>query len=184
MKGKKYPHYKILTLFHAKRKDLGRTPYFKELDINKYYFEIYGGYNKFLETIGEKATKIQIKPKYSKEKLINIVKNKSEELGRTPTLKELGLYDYIFKRYGGYSAFLKEIGLKPNKNIYTEAELIKLIKNKAKESGRLPMLKELGIPASQFNRYNGYNSFCHRFINNKQIDVLNIRRNIVWKKYH
>ncbi len=143
-------------------KKLGRTPTLGELGIHNNIFKRYSGFSSFVKQIGLKPIR-KPKKQYTNQELITLVKDKSKELGgKTPTIKELGMDYYIFQQCGGFSSLLEQIGLKPirkPKKPYTESELEKIIKDKAKELGRSPKLKELRLYPKVFKSYGGFSSF-------------------------
>ena len=175
-----YSHEQLLDKFNKKKEELGgRTPTNKELGISQSVFKRYGGYRSFLKQIGSKPNRNT----YTKEELEKIIRYKKRELGRVPTLKELGLYTYHFKPYESYNKFLKDIGEIPHLKKYNKKQLITIMLTKKRQLGRRPTRKELGIDSSQFKPYGGYNTFYSMYKNGEILDVLNISRNNVKKKY-
>ena len=158
IEANRYSFESLKELVLAKKKELGRTPFLKELGIRFYHFEKYSSYSSFLQQIGVKPN-INI---YSKEEIQTMIRDKAKELGRTPKFKELGISTYHFPKHSGYIFFLNQLGLKPNINKYTKSELEIMIRDKKKELGRTPTLKELGIYPYHFKPYSGFSSFLQQ----------------------
>ncbi|UBF35392.1 MULTISPECIES: homing endonuclease associated repeat-containing protein [Bacillus] len=52
---------------------------------------------------------------YTKEQLINILRQKAKELGRSPKRKEVKQFQTIVKQFGSFREGLKEAGLPLNR---------------------------------------------------------------------
>ena len=50
------------------------------------------------------------KPKYTNEELIEVIKAKTEELGRAPKIKEISQRETINRRFGSWNKALEQIG--------------------------------------------------------------------------
>ena len=88
--------------------------------------------------------------KYTQEQLIQNLKHLSREIGRTPRVedfqKQVGYPSFktYFQRFGSWNNALKLAGLRINvRKDYTKEELIGMLRNKANEVGRSPMIKDL-----------------------------------------
>src|SRR5512137_1996729 len=80
---------------------------------------------------------------YTKEQIINIMKKKAEELGRTPTTNELEgwVYESIRRQHWTIEQAREAAGLQQiirKKKEYSQEEIIKRIKEKADELGHSP----------------------------------------------
>lgn len=87
---------------------------------------------------------------YTDEELLDIIRKKQKELGRTPKFTEVSQCKTIQDRFGSWNEGLKKAGLKANrkrdKEYYklSKKELIKILKNKANNLGRTPVSTEVG----------------------------------------
>ena len=83
----------------------------------------------------------------SDEELIDLLRAKAENLGRTPTRKDVDSDKSMpnattyADRFGSWSKALKAAGLSSNYNSYSDEELISLLKAKAESLGRTPTKK-------------------------------------------
>ncbi|HCL4455185.1 TPA: hypothetical protein N2D10_003212 [Clostridium botulinum] len=102
--------------------------------------------------------------KYSEEELLEQVRDKAKELGRIPKTSEVKSYITIIKRFGSWNNALKKAGY-TNKEIYeskkryvyTNEDLLNIIKCKEKEIGRIPHSKEIkqrNIISKRFGSWN------------------------------
>ena len=90
----------------------------------------------------------------SDEELIDLLRAKAESLGRTPTSREVdsdksmpSAFTYQNK-FGSWNKALEAAGLSSNKNLYSDEELIDLLKAKAESLGRTPTKKDIGSDES------------------------------------
>jgi hypothetical protein len=87
--------------------------------------------------------------KYSDREMIKWLRMKAKELGRTPVQEEIRKDKRLpssltfHKHFGSYRNALKIAGLKPKPIGYDCQEILKLIKKKAQELGRVPKMKEV-----------------------------------------
>jgi len=116
MAGLDYQAIKKKELLQAiieKEKELGRVPRIKEMRNGSLYKKYFGSWKNALKMVGMKSSKkARI---YSDEFLLNIIRNKAEELGRTPTGAELDHCQAIIKRFGNLSIASKKAGVKPRR---------------------------------------------------------------------
>ena len=99
--------------------------------------------------------------RYTDVELLNIIKNKAKELGRTPKRREISQHNTIRDRFGSWNNAVNKANLKENNNcIYTDEQLIQIVKNKAKELGRTPSLTDIEdiSRATFFNRFGSWNN--------------------------
>ncbi len=186
---KKYNKKELLTRLQAKERELRRTPKCKDINNDPEmpsvytYYTMFGSItkalkeasltpNKFrrykkkysdLELQHEAGTRI----KYTKEGLLNMLKEKAKDLGRIPTQDELNSDPYMpsfstyVYRFGSFQLACKKVGLLPRKQgrsvKYTDAELLDMLRNKTKKLGRPPTWNDLGkcnnMPARQVYTY-------------------------------
>jgi len=86
-----------------------------------------------------------MKKEYSNEEIISLIQEKSKELGKTPTRRDLkNIGDLASYRFGTWNNALKMAKLEQNeKKNYTREELIKIIQKKAAKLGRTPFASEI-----------------------------------------
>ena len=128
---KKYTNKELLQIIRDKAEELGRRP--AQIDIRhaETIRHRFGYWNKALELAGFEPFQIK---KYSDEDLLQIIKDKAEELGRSPTLKEINQRTTIYNRFGGMKKALELAGLKIDfekgkKVVETNDELLELYNN-------------------------------------------------------
>lgn len=125
--------------FQLKR-ELGRQP--KSSEFTPYYqmlYRRYGSWKAWLKKIGESNERTE-------EDLIKILRTFYEEHGRSPSGKEVPYSGTIREQLGQgrWCVALKRAGLPvTGTSRHTNAELIAKIKEKAKELGRCPSVREL-----------------------------------------
>lgn len=142
----------LLNRLKELEKELGRTPLVKDMDGRKpsvaTYFYRFGGFVTALKLAGIKATKVG-PDKY----MINRLKELANEVGRTPTLREMRIYkpdpmSYIY-HFGSLHKARELAGLKPNKIgapfNYTDEQLLNKLSELAKQLGRTPTWRDLHI---------------------------------------
>ncbi|MCY9186657.1 homing endonuclease associated repeat-containing protein [Bacillus halotolerans] len=150
---KQYTKEELIAILQQKAKGLGRTPKAKEIKQYKSILNLFGSYKKALEAAGLIKNK-----KYTEKELISILQKRYKELGRIPKAKEVSGYQIILNHFGSFNAGLKAAGLTPNtKKKYTEDELISELQKKAKELGRTPKMREIGIAQTYINRFGSFN---------------------------
>ncbi|MCY9308676.1 hypothetical protein MOF23_06765 [Bacillus inaquosorum] len=150
---KQYTKEELIAILQQKAKELGRTPKAKEIKQYKSILNLFGSYKKALEAAGLTKNK-----KYTEKELISILQKRYKELGRIPKAKEVSGYQIILNHFGSFNAGLKAAGLTPNtKKKYTEDELISELQKKAKELGRTPKMREIGIAQTYINRFGSFN---------------------------
>ena len=132
---------------YIKIKDaLGKQPTIDDINQNGdytayYYIKEFGSWNKFLESVGDVGN-------LNKEILIKTYFDVKEKLGRTPKLKEIGVYcgyspaNYM-RFFGTWKRFLASVGeIKYGGKLNTEV-LIQAYKDLKEELGRQPSKIEM-----------------------------------------
>ncbi|MFQ6009650.1 MAG: homing endonuclease associated repeat-containing protein [Candidatus Aenigmatarchaeota archaeon] len=166
-KYREYSNEELIKALKEKAKELGRPPTTMEMNKDKSipsahtYNQRFGSFNKALKEAG---LDINCERKdYTDEELLELLKDKAEELGRTPTIEEVikddsmpypGVY---YKRFGSWKNAVKEAGLEPYMRVYkkkyTDQELLDFLRKKAEELGRTPLKGELNTDKSIPNQY-------------------------------
>ncbi|KXS45579.1 MAG: hypothetical protein AWU54_315 [Candidatus Frackibacter sp. T328-2] len=111
---------------------------------------------------------------YSEEELLEALKQKAKELGRTPKSKEVKK-DYMMpsvntyqSRFGTYNNALEKAGLKFNEKSFSKQKLLKMLKIKAKELGKTPTKedinndKRMASSATYYNKFESYTEACRK----------------------
>ncbi|MEC0394649.1 hypothetical protein P8832_23105 [Bacillus subtilis] len=165
MKIKTYTEKELIEALQQKAKELGRLPQGREIKQWATIRKRFGSFHKGLEAAGLIPNNTRKKP-YTKESLIEILRQKAKELGRAPKTKEVKQKAIIIKHFGSFNAGLKAAGLTPNqtrrktyrKKTYTEENLIEILRQKAKELGRSPKTKEVKQWKTIKNHFGSYNT--------------------------
>ncbi len=101
-----------------------------------------------------------------KKNIAKTILQLSRELGRVPKIKDKGMPNekVIYKVFGTYENALLYVGMQPNYRYYSRERLIYELRNKYRELGRPPLLKEVdndpGMASAQtyrrvFKNYRG-----------------------------
>lgn len=98
--------------------------------------------------------------KYTKEELIEILRQLANELGRSPKKKEIKQFDAIKRNFGNLNNALRAAGLPLNReySTYTNVDLIRILQNKADELGRPPTPKEIKQADTIKKRFGSFNN--------------------------
>ncbi|MEZ2659148.1 homing endonuclease associated repeat-containing protein [Aneurinibacillus aneurinilyticus] len=80
--------------------------------------------------------------KYSDEDLLQMIRDKANELGRTPRIKEIEKSPTIIHRFSSWKNALKHAGLIGNEVQYSDDELIDIIHNWIDKHNKIPSIKE------------------------------------------
>ena len=141
MAKQKYTNEELLNILKAKAEELGRAPFGYELTQRVTIIKRFGRWNKALELAG---VSIKSKEKYTTEELLDVLKAKAKELGRTPCHSEFPHATTISKRFGNWNKAREAAGLSiKRRDEYTKEELLDIIKAKAEELGRAPFGYEI-----------------------------------------
>jgi len=148
-----YDRVTLLKFIEDKAKILGRAPSRREVNTDprmpssNAYIRCFGGFRAAILQAGYLP-----KRERSDQTLLELFRKRTEELGRSPTLKEIdrdrglpSLYLYR-KRFGSIRKVQKMLGVKPNVprcRDYDEAELIEMLKKKAKQLGKPPSRRDI-----------------------------------------
>ena len=151
----------LINLLHGKAKELGRTPFVSDFDDDpnmpsaSTFQNRFGSWNKALEAAG---LSINVKKGYSDNDLIMLLRDKAEELGRTPTKREATSDPNIpstrifVNHFGSWNQALKAAGLSVNqRKDFTDSELLEALREKAQELGRSPSINDIKKSSSMSN---------------------------------
>lgn len=168
---KKYTDNELLKLFKEKVKELDRIPIVREFnsDPNMPYYNTYIYRFESLENIIKLAGLENMQRKgrnmYSKEDLLDFLKIKTRELGKTPTQTEIN-QDYMLpsattytRRFGSLNKAFKAAGLKVRPISYSKEELIEIVAEKIKKEGRIIDTNDL----KEDEDMPGYNIYYRKF---------------------
>lgn len=154
---RKYSGEVLLNLLRDLAETLGRTPAKSDIDkagkvSSSTYMKHFGSICKAQEAAGLVPNKNIFQRKYSDEFLLNHLRELAENIGRTPSTKDIsnaGIVSpqvYIF-RFGCLSKAQKAAGLIPNKNCpqrkYSDEFLLGHLKELAKKLGRTPNASDI-----------------------------------------
>ena len=169
LKWQAYTKDQLIEKLQIKFKELGRVPTRREIDAdprmpsNSTFQRVFGTWIKALKAAGFKAT--TEKGLYTREILIEMLQAKAKELGHNPPDRGVGLPNAsVFVRvFGSWGNALIAAGLKGKKSHYSDDELIKMLREKAKELGRNPLQKDLdddpNMPSktAYYDHFGGWN---------------------------
>jgi len=103
----------LLQNIRDKAKELGKIPRIKDVGNYNLYAKYFGSWKKALIMVGMKP--YSDCQKYSDKFLLDIIRKKAKELGRTPTGKEVDYFATIYQRFGNFSTALKKAGFEPRR---------------------------------------------------------------------
>ncbi|MCT6515373.1 hypothetical protein N0B30_22350 (plasmid) [Bacillus subtilis] len=161
MKIKTYTEKELIEALQQKAKELGRLPQGREIKQWATIRKRFGSFHKGLEAAGLIPNNTRKKP-YTKESLIEILRQKAKELGRPPKTREVKQAGSIIKHFGSFSKGLEAAGLSSNRKTpdksYTEKELIAIIQQKTRELGRPPRSTELKQTSTIIRYFGSFNA--------------------------
>ena len=142
----------LLEMLRIKAGELGRSPTVMDVDNDpelsnhRLYHDRFGSYRQ-----AQIAAGLSINWKtYTREEALGLLRMKAEELGRSPTHRDLLRDERMphsnnmwVKLFGGLNRALRLIGREPNMKYYTDNELLELLRRKAEELGRTPTRSEV-----------------------------------------
>lgn len=121
-----------------------------------------------------------------------MIVDKAKELGKVPVKRDMGVYgDRIATRFGTWNTALQKAGFKVNeKKGYTKEELIKSIRDRAEELGRVPRLDDMQHGTAIKRAFGSWNnalkyvdlSNIHLKIEKERIDAINKERALLVKE--
>ncbi len=168
----KYTKTQLIGILQEKAKELGRTPMCKDISDDAKMPSVYPYYTTFesmtkaLKGAGLMPNKVGTHKKYSDIELLDILRDKAKNLGRTPTSEDVDAdlsmpsYTTYKLRFGSFQNAIKKAGLKPAARHYVQHskdELLNMLREKTKTIGRTPNSREIDLdpamPSSKTFRY-------------------------------
>lgn len=139
---------KIIFVIQEKAEELGRAP--KQNEIGYTYKEIQKSFGSMKQALVE--ANVQEIIEKEKQNILKKVKVLSEELGRIPTQKEIGITHYRIKAYFGSSKEMIALsdvdttimkGKNRRTRTKTKEEVLQMVHEEIKELGRVPVYRKL-----------------------------------------
>ncbi|MGG5330679.1 homing endonuclease associated repeat-containing protein [Enterococcus sp. AZ163] len=164
--GYKISNEQLIELVQAQAAELGRTPRKKEFKYGYLILKRFGNWTTFLNSAGlEEAGKHETA--ISNEQLLDLVKERTVQIGRSPNAKEFRYGTLVIGRFGSWSAFLLKAGLEPAKREPLKAqlndeELIAAIKQRAVELEKIPEVKDFERASLASYRFGTWNTFLKK----------------------
>lgn len=150
----------LLGMLREKAKTPGHTPKPGEINFDpampssRTFRHHFGTFKNAINEAGIEQLESKPYPRYTKEELLSMLKEKAKQLGKVPTQDELNsdpempkFLTYVY-RFGSFKSACKEAGLSYRKHgrsiKFTDDELLDMLRNKAKELGRVLTGNDLG----------------------------------------
>ena len=169
----------LLMQKYAKEENDNRTPTSRDMDKDKRYpsrstYErVFGTWNNAVREAGfEPNIERPSKKVYSNQEMLQHLKKLSNELGRSPTAKNINKSDgpstqTYMDRFGSLKMALEEAGLIVQRG-YTESELFEFIDKRASELGHMPKYLEMLVtgypsPMTYVNHFGKWRSAAHAY---------------------
>ncbi|NFF75899.1 hypothetical protein FCV38_02600 [Clostridium sporogenes] len=162
-KYKKYTDEDLLKQIRDKYKELKRIPTTCEVDNYVNIIRRFKGWKNALRKAGFSEKEINsYNKKYTKQELLHLIKEKSKELNRIPTIREMGKLNYHFcKIFGTWENALLEAGfseedIKHRREKYTNEDLLKMLKEEYIRLGEIPKackIKQYKIIVKRFGSF-------------------------------
>jgi hypothetical protein len=176
---KRYSDEELLNIIKQKAEGLGRTPKIKEVGHQWVILDRFSNYNNALKLCGLIPN---IRETYTKEELLNIIKDKCKELGRTPRSNEVtDIITSIKYHFGTWNKALEEaqidINIKANNTGYNDEELIEIyinLCNKLDKFAESKDIYELGFSPNVFaNRFKDLETLRNIIKNDSRLKISN-----------
>lgn len=147
----------LLEMLRAKARDLGRTPTMKDVDDDpnmpsfQMYISRFGSFTEALERAGLELTCSRRWTRVSDAKLLELLVEKAEELGRMPTRKDVNddpnmpsSASYA-RRFGSFTKALELVGFGSirHRQRWTNEEMLAALVKKSGELGRTPRMEDV-----------------------------------------
>jgi hypothetical protein len=173
----KYDKDEILRLLKIKADELGRFPKKKEINedsrlpSSETYRKYYGNLPQLAVAIGFPACQGKKRRSYDHDELLIKIKQLAKEVGRMPTVDEidncsdLPCASTVLRYFGSILELGKKLGLQSKvrySRVYSDQELLDLLKAKTGEIGRVPSTldvrrdKEIPSISAYKNRFGSY----------------------------
>lgn len=181
----KYSEEELLEKIRITTKELGRIP--KTAEVKSYITIIkkFQTWDNALKQAGYTKEEIyKSRNQYTDDELLNIIKNKTKELGRIPYLKEIKQCNIISKRFGSWNNALKLAGYENTKNKeFTREELLELIRCRYKKTGNIPKISEFEFKFYIYKFFGSWNNALKLAGIEMKSDKKKIKSNERKKKY-
>ncbi|MBO1305072.1 hypothetical protein JZO70_02785 [Enterococcus sp. 669A] len=163
--GPKISNEELTEMVQAQAAELGRTPKRNEFKHGRLVTSRFGTWSAFLQGVGLEPVK-PMKPrlKISNEQLLDLVKERALELGRTPKKYEFKHGMLATSRFGTWADFLKSAALEPVKPVksgykISNEQLLELVKERTVQIGRSPSAKEFRYGTLVIGRFGSWDAF-------------------------
>jgi phage terminase small subunit len=169
----KYSHEELINYLRELAQQLGRTPKKRDIHIPgkkisySTYRKYFGSLRNAQKAAGLVPTESVFKKKYSRDDLLNHLKELAQELGRTPKEKDIAAAGKIANNtytyhFGNLKNAQIAAGLAPTFSgrqiIYSKDELINHMRELASQLGRTPSQKDIAV-AGKVSYYTYYTHF-------------------------
>lgn len=150
---KRYTEEELISAIQEKTRQLGRPPTAKEMELAPTLIYRFGSYKKALIAAG-------VLKDYSDDELLDLIRGKYKELGRSPIKAEVPNSNLIVKRFGSFTQALKLVGIsgRSKKVMYSNEELLEILRTSEKELGRPPKQEEIKQTATIIKRFGSFNA--------------------------
>lgn len=160
----KYTDEELLQQIIDKYKETGKIPTTYQVENYKNISRRFNGWENALLKAGFNDFQMKnYKIKYTKKELLYKIKEKSKELNRVPTIKDMeNLYYYYCKNFDTWKNALLEAGfdekdISCRRKKYTNEELLKILKEKYVKLGKIPKtydIKQYNVIVRRFGSFN------------------------------
>ncbi|APR02582.1 TPA: homing endonuclease associated repeat-containing protein [Clostridium botulinum] len=161
-KKKKYSDEDLLQKIKNKYNELGEIP--KSYQVENYTIIIrrFNGWDNALKKAGFDNKELKkYKKTYTKKDLLNMIKEKTQELGKIPSMSDFSHKHIFVKNFGTWENALVEAGfnkediLNRNKK-YSDEDLLNIINTKYLQLGKIPKAKDVKQYYSIINRFDSW----------------------------
>ena len=114
MAHKKYSDDELIEYIQTRAKELGRRPIMRDMVYPEYsvYFKRFGSWSNAMKLAGFDENYNRKPIKYTKENILNKIKERYIELGKVPAINQVKIpSNVIYNSFGSYQNALKKLGL-------------------------------------------------------------------------
>ncbi|KIU04512.1 hypothetical protein SC09_contig8orf00172 [Bacillus subtilis] len=150
---KRYTEEELISAIQEKTRQLGRPPTAKEMELAPTLIYRFGSYKKALIAA-------DVLKDYSDDELLDLIRGKYKELRRPPIKAEVPNSNLIVKRFGSFTHALKLVGIsgRSKKVMYSNEELLEILRTSEKKLGRPPKQEEIKQTATIIKRFGSFNA--------------------------